>query len=458
MKVTFSLRTPNAQNESKVYARVYYSGIEVKYTLPDLPKIEPNLWNIKKQSAVQSLAKFPNYAEFNQRLNEIKTLIEGTILDLTRANQNHTPPTPEVLRQNLDSILKKVPLVAEKKEHTFITFFEDFISRSINGTRLNDSKGTPISKGTIASYKTTFGYISKFWGKKRAKLTFDKIDISFYEDFKEFLTIELLLSTNTIGKQIKNLKVVLNDATELEINANRTFQNKRFKRPTEETDNIYLNEIELQQWANLDLSNAEQYIEYTESINDTEITKRAYYHTLEKVRDLFLIATATGMRFSDFTTIKVNDITKDGILEFRQYKTKDKVQVHFDDRALAIIDKYKGNLPEPVSNQKMNMYLKLIGQLIPQFHDKIETKITKGGKLDIQYKKKYELVSTHTARRSFATNEYNAGTPTITIMAITGHKTEKSFLNYIKATPADHAKKLKELRIERKNKIISMVS
>jgi mannosyltransferase OCH1-like enzyme len=43
-------------------------------------------------------------------------------------------------------------------------------------------------------------------------------------------------------------------------------------------------------------------------------------------------------------------------------------------------------------------------------------------------------------RRSFATNVYIAGMPTITIMAITGHKTEKAFLRYIKLTPKEHAK------------------
>ncbi len=53
---------------------------------------------------------------------------------------------------------------------------------------------------------------------------------------------------------------------------------------------------------------------------------------------------------------------------------------------------------------------------------------------------KWELLSTHTARRSFSTNEYLAGTPAITIMAITGHKTERAFLKYIKLSPNEHAK------------------
>ena len=56
---------------------------------------------------------------------------------------------------------------------------------------------------------------------------------------------------------------------------------------------------------------------------------------------------------------------------------------------------------------------------------------------------KYELISSHTCRRSFATNLYGI-IPTMTIMAITGHKSERTFLNYIKVTPAQHAKVLQE--------------
>jgi hypothetical protein len=62
------------------------------------------------------------------------------------------------------------------------------------------------------------------------------------------------------------------------------------------------------------------------------------------------------------------------------------------------------------------------------------------------------MLTTHTARRSFATNEFLEGTPTLTIMAITGHKTEKAFLKYIKLSSADHAKLLKERWALRKKK------
>ncbi len=72
----------------------------------------------------------------------------------------------------------------------------------------------------------------------------------------------------------------------------------------------------------------------------------------------------------------------------------------------------------------------------------IETQITKGGKLIKNELPKYELIKTHTARRTGATNMYLAGIPTIDIMKITGHRTESEFLKYIKVSKQETATKL----------------
>ncbi len=88
----------------------------------------------------------------------------------------------------------------------------------------------------------------------------------------------------------------------------------------------------------------------------------------------------------------------------------------------------------------MNAYLKELGQKLDILKVKTETSKTKAG-LKVQVQKlKYELLTTHCARRSFATNMFKAGIPSITIMAITGHRTERAFLTYIKVTPDEHAK------------------
>ncbi len=62
----------------------------------------------------------------------------------------------------------------------------------------------------------------------------------------------------------------------------------------------------------------------------------------------------------------------------------------------------------------------------------IEVKTNEGSKIKLNFVPKYELIMTHTARRTGATLLYKNGVNTLDIMKITGHKTEKTLLNYIK--------------------------
>lgn len=89
----------------------------------------------------------------------------------------------------------------------------------------------------------------------------------------------------------------------------------------------------------------------------------------------------------------------------------------------------------------MNLYLKeLVAKA--EINELVETTITKGGKIEKNTLPKSQLVSTHTARRSFATNLYLANVPSISIMKITGHRTESSFLRYIRVSQKENADKL----------------
>ena len=108
-----------------------------------------------------------------------------------------------------------------------------------------------------------------------------------------------------------------------------------------------------------------------------------------------------------------------------------------------ILEKRNG-FPERISDQKFNLYIKEVCE---------EAKInamTEGSKINPKTKRKekglypkYELVSSHICRRSFASNLYGK-LPNLVIMGITGHQTEAQFLKYIKITPKENAKKLME--------------
>ena len=237
---------------------------------------------------------------------------------------------------------------------------------------------------------------------------FDSIDLLFYNQYTEYLIKELKLSSNSVGKNIQVIKLVMNEAVELGLCKNIAYKSKRFLTIREKSDSIYLEKRELQEMEELDLSG---------------------HQKLENVRDLFLIGCYTGLRYSDYSTIK-QEYIKNGYLEITQTKTGSPVIIPLHDVILKILDKNKGRLPKSISIQKNNEYLKEIGQKIPSLKTTFVKSMTKEGIRQKTIYQKWEMITSHTARRSFATNEYLAGTPTLTIMAITGHRTESRFWLY----------------------------
>jgi integrase len=131
------------------------------------------------------------------------------------------------------------------------------------------------------------------------------------------------------------------------------------------------------------------------------------------------------------------------MIHIKQHKTGKKVIIPLHPVVTAILNKYHGVLPKPVTNQEFNRELKNIAEAA-KIKEQTHKAITKGGVKTSKAYPKHKLVSSHCARRSFATNLYKSGFPTISIMAITGHTTERSFLKYIKVTPDEHALKLQE--------------
>ena len=210
----------------------------------------------------------------------------------------------------------------------------------------------------------------------------------------------------------------MNEAAERGLHTNLAHKKRKFKSLNEEADTIYLSLEEIKKIENTDLSESPR---------------------LDKVRDLFLIGCYTGLRFSDFTKIKPENIqTGKPILKYRTQKTGERVYIPIHPTAMKIFDKHNRKLPKAYQNQVMNRYLKELAELAG-INDLTETTITRAGILEKSKKPKFKLVTTHTARRSFATNAYLSGIPSIAIMKITGHKSEKSFLKYIRVTKQQNA-------------------
>lgn len=421
MKVAFYLKRPDAQTPTAVYARISYRTNQLKLYTEE--SILPKFWN-KETHRAKETQKFREYPEFNARLDKIEATIKSTFRRYQNDHSHEIPSTTE-----LKELLEKEFKTDAKKTvaESLFGFFEHFIEQTGSGVRLHPKTGKPYANGSIKVYRTAQKHMLNFQTYSRKRVDFDTIDNNFYHHFVEYLIKIKKLSTNAIGKNLQVVKLIMNEATERGLNKNMAFKSKRFAVVSEKSESIYLTEKEVLEISNLDLSQNER---------------------LDKVRDLFIIGCHTGLRYSDFSILSPSHI-KDGFIEIVQSKTGDPVTIPLHQSVERILEKYKGKLPRSISNQKTNGYLKEIGQKAPSLNEEVQKSMTKGGERLTKSYKKWELLSTHTARRSFATIEYLNGTPSITIMAITGHKTEKSFLKYIKASPNDHARKMKGLWEER---------
>jgi len=377
-------------------------------------KLNSKYWN-KEKMRVKNVTIVKDRDIINNQLDRLNFEINSFIIDETRKGNG-------LNIQKLKSFVAILTGKETEQPKRLFPFIESYIEKSKH--RSNEKTGKNISPSTIEKYNNTFFHLQNFAKYKKYKggeVDFNDITIAFYMDFTEYLKHVANLATNSIGKQIAILKMLMRVAYDMGLTNNKDFQSPRFKVLTEDSENIYLDYSELERLFMLDLSNNER---------------------LDKVRDLFLIGAFTGCRFSDIVNIKPENV-KDKFVEVEQIKTGKKVNIPLHPVFKSIWEKYGGVLPVSISNQKFNDYIKEVCQLA-EINEPTSKSITKGGKRLIMKFQKWEMVTSHTARRSFATNLYKSGFPSISIMAITGHKTETSFMKYIKVTPDEHAKLLAE--------------
>jgi site-specific recombinase XerD len=398
-QATFILKEPQKEIKKKkptlVFLLFRYNGNTIKYSTAQ--KINPDYWNSEKQRA-RVTRLFPFHVEFNSFLNKIEHEANNV---LRRFLNDNIPPTPQKIKAALDESINKS---GASSRRDLISFAEKLIANSTK------------ERETIANYKQTLRNLIEYKNTFNTSLFFDSINQDFYESFMKFC-LSKNYSTNTIGGFIKNIKVFMNESFDRGLHKNLDHKKRRFKRIEEESEAIYLKESELQKLYEIDLSSKK---------------------TLDRVRDLFIVGCYTGLRYYDLSQLDEMHIIEKRKLKIVTEKTGETVQIPLHKYVRSIMEKYDWKLNGKISNQKFNTYLKELGQMAG-LDSNITISTTKGGSRLTEVFRKYELITVHTARRSFATNLFLAGIPIIHIMKITGHRTEKSFLKYIKIGPEENA-------------------
>jgi integrase len=391
---------------SLIYLQYKYNGKKLLYSFGQT--INPKNWNFDRERVKN------NSATTDDGKHLLNELLESLEKECERAYNNEIKngiPEPGKLRKHLDDFRNR-DSIKKEKSGTLYDLIAKFESGEIK------YKGKSKTAGTLKTYTTTLNHLKEFEAKKKYRIDFDTIDRDFYNKFADYLEKKGLM-LNTIGRNIKDIKTFMSEAFDMDLTTNLSFKKKYFVTPREESDSVYLTETEILKLYRYDLSKKK---------------------SLEQVRDLFVFGCFVGLRFSDYSDIKPENIVQiDGeyFIKVKAKKTSEEVIIPTNPIILEIFKKYDdmpNNLPKSISNQKFNKYIK---DVLKDAGFEELGRLSKNMVLPL-----YECVSSHTARRSFATNYYLQGFPTIDLMKITGHKSEKNFLKYIRVSKLDSAKRL----------------
>lgn len=355
--------------------------------------------------------KHDNYVQINLNISNERNRIENLILKG---------------ELNISTVFEKAVNKPAAKKIGLIEYMELLAENTASGKRVKKN-GERYAPETPKHYRSTTRLIARFIESKyTTKVNFDDVTLDFYYDLKNFAFNVEKITDNYFGTVIKFLKTAMNEAAEEGLHSNTNHKSKRFIKTTNDVENVYLDESQLSKLAAKDFSGNKK---------------------IERARDLFLVGCWTGLRFSDFNNIRPKNI-KNGFIEMKTQKTGEMVIIPIHSVIDDIMKRYHGqtanSLPPPISNVKLNEYIKDAVK-DAELTESVTLERVKGGKKYTITKPLNELVSTHTARRSFASNMFKLGVPSIVIMAITGHKTEKSFLKYIKVTPREKAEIMREI-------------
>jgi integrase len=414
-KINYYLQKVKHEHEyCFILISVAWEGNRVRTTL-NIP-IEPRLWNKDKQRVKASAT---NPRKTNDILERIIIRL-NEYYDTVKKEKKRTPNKVEVKRA-ITAILHdkqiKEPIPKPKPRKTFMEYFDVFIKETETGDRLS-ADGKRISLSTTKSYITTKHHLEDFIKATKNEPTFEEIDDKFFAALTKYLANKKQLSHNSVGRFVKILKTFMHDTFQKGLHTNLKFI-KALRVFDEETTIVALTEDELLK------------IENVSGLSPAN----------EKCRDMFLVQVYTGLRYSDLANLKQENINvKEKIITINTIKTQDNLKIPLTRKLQAILAKYSDKLPI-IANQKYNNHLKEIcraaeiNSLVQLVHNVGKDRIE-------ETKAKYELISSHTARRTFITLSLKRGVMPEMVQQVSGHrsKSRKSFNRYIKLSSDESAR------------------
>lgn len=343
----------------------------------------------------------------------------------------------EVAREKARKRAEEKKRIADEKNRLIWSFLIQFVDDIKSGARKVGSDD--YAPGTCKAWKSFIGVYEGF--DPFHKFSWTDIDRAFVSRYINYLHHHGYMA-KVVNKHLTNLKALINAAFIDGVHDNRRAAAFIVKKKVEARDKaveIYLTEEELQALYEMPLTGYKDHI-----------------------RDVFLIGCYTCQRVSDYNNLNADNFesTRKGtrIIRLVQQKTKTEVTIPIlNDNLITICEKYGYNIPK-ANEQTLNRYIKIIlkdlSKQLPSLKEKVPTKLTMKQKETLKKEKKepetdlngnvivprYRCVTSHTARRTGITNMYLSHKYTVLqMMHVSGHKTQKTFMDYIKLSSEEIA-------------------
>ena len=381
--------------------RVIYASQRIEFTTGY--RIDVVKWDADKQRVKNGCTNKlkQSASEINADLLKYYTEIQNVFKEF---EVRETMPTTQQLKDVFNLRMKDTN--GEQQEDVRISFwevFDEFVKECGNQNNW--------TKSTYEKFAAVKAHIKEF----KEDVAFEYFDEFGLNEYINFLRDKKDMRNSTIGKQLGFLKWFLRWSFKKGYHQNIAYDTFRPKLKTTPKKVIFLTWDELNK------------------LKDYQIPQDKQY--LERVRDVFLFCCFSSLRYSDVRNLKRCDVKSDHI-EVTTVKTADNLIIELNDYSKTIIEKYKDvqfedDMVLPViSNQKMNDYLKELGELA-EIDEPVRETYYKGNERIDEIFPKYALLSTHAGRKTFICNALALGIPAEVVMKWTGHSDYKAMKPYI---------------------------
>lgn len=394
VKFYLNLQKTTRHGDHPMYMYITYNGKRIRKPVQNI-HTTAKLWDEEKQRIKRPVKTDPldETKSFNKRLDFIKAQVK--LIDQEAFDRRIKLSEKYIIERLTDESLVKVD------QFDFFKAVDQYLQSitAVKATR------------TITGKKTVFNFLKQYQADTGKELTFHQMNIEFFENLRNYAFEKKKIGDNYFAKIIAVLKTFLHWAFERDYIKHESF--KKFQAQERENEIICLTLEELMALYNHKFK-----------------SKR-----LDRVRDVFVFGCSTGLRFSDLVSLRPSNIQGDFIVKNIQ-KTKENSMIPLNKFSAGILKKYQDTVYETlpkVSHQKFNAYLK---ECCKEAGINAEVTITRfsGGHRKTTSHPKYELITSHAARKTFATLSLLMGMPERVVRNITGHKKEETFKRYVNFT------------------------